>query len=443
MKARTEDKPIFLSIGYSTCYWCHVMEREVFENDKIAEIMNQLFVNIKVDREERPDIDRVYMTALQAMTGSGGWPMSIFLTPELKPFYGATYIPPVAKYGQSGFPDVIKGIDNAWKNRREEILNSGNKIISYLESLSQSKTEYSELNESIFYKCFRHCEQVFDDVYGGFGGAPKFPRPVLFNFLLRYYNRYKEQKALDMVTFTLEKMAKGGDYDQLGGGFHRYSVDKFWRVPHFEKMLYDQAQLAISYIEAYQLTGDSYFAEIAKDILNYVDTNLTDKATGGFYSAEDAESPLNTDNPIEKREGEFYVWEKKEIIEVLGEKNGDIVSYYFDIGERGNVPAGSDPHNVFTNKNILYISKSISETANHFNLSTDETDKIITESKRILYKHRAKRPVPHLDDKVLVSWNALMISAYAKAYQVFYEEKYLNSANCAADFIIEKLYNHE
>jgi uncharacterized protein YyaL (SSP411 family) len=446
-KAKKEDKPIFLSIGYSTCYWCHVMEREIFENEKMAELMNKYFVSIKVDREERPDVDRVYMTALQAMTGSGGWPMSMFLTPALKPFYGATYIPPNSKYNMPGFEDLVTEIHNAWKTRRDEIEKSSDTIIKHIGQFTAQKSEKTSLNEGIFKKAAEQFKGGFDEEYGGFGGAPKFPRPVGFNFLLRAYKRFSLHRGeiqrgadtLRMVVRTLFQMAKGGIYDHLGGGFHRYSVDKFWIVPHFEKMLYDQAQLVSVYLDAYQLTKEKFFADTAEDVLKYVERKLTHN-DGGFYSAEDAESALDASNPDEKEEGAFYVWEKSEIDNLLGEKNSEVFCFYFGVGSRGNAPAGSDPHNVFENKNILYNARSLSETANKFEISTDEAHKIISESKKILFEAREKRPEPHLDDKILTSWNGLMISAFAKAYNIFSDEKYIELAKKSADFILKNLY---
>jgi len=467
-KAKNEDKPIFLSIGYSTCYWCHVMEREVFEIDAIAKEMNRIFVNIKVDREERPDVDRVYMSALQSMTGSGGWPMSMFLTNELKPFYGATYIPPTAKYGMSGFEDLINQLDKAWKERRSEINESGEKIIDYIREASESKKTDTVLSEDVLLKGAEQFTNGFDDEYGGFGESPKFPRPPGLNFLMMYASALLSNRrgaggevksglpdealaksggeaGLRMLIRTLLQMARGGMYDHLGGGFHRYSVDRYWRVPHFEKMLYDQAQLAVNYIEAFQVTGDNYFGDVAKDVLNYVTLKMK-SAEGGFYSAEDAESVIpnriNTVDALqnEKEEGACYVWEKKEIDDLLGD-DAEIFNYYFGVSEHGNAPQGSDPHSVFTEKNILYIAHSISETSNKFEKATDEVHRIIEEGKKKLFNVREKRPLPHLDDKILTSWNGLMISAYAKAYQAFGEPGYIETAKQAAEFIINNLYN--
>ena len=438
-KAKKEDKPIFLSIGYSTCYWCHVMEREVFENGEIAKEMNRIFVNIKVDREERADVDRVYMSALQSMTGSGGWPMSMFLTNELKPFYGATYVPPTSKFGLPGFEDLIYQIENAWKTKRSDINKSGDTIINHIKEASLNVKTGIELNNEMLINGAQQFKNGFDEEYGGFGAAPKFPRPPGINFLLRAYKQFDDNESLKMVVRTLLQMARGGMYDHLGGGFHRYSVDRFWRVPHFEKMLYDQAQLVVNYIEAYQITGDNYFAEVAKNVLAYVSRVLTNPE-GGFYSAEDAESAIDTGNPDKKEEGAFYVWEKKEIDELLGE-DAEIFNYYFGVYEHGNVPVGSDPHGVFNDKNILYIAHSISESSNKFEKSTDEVYNIIESAKRKLFEAREKCPLPHLDDKILTSWNGLMISAFAKAYQVFGDEVYLTRAKKSIDFILANLYN--
>ncbi|NOS86534.1 MAG: thioredoxin domain-containing protein [Ignavibacteria bacterium] len=438
-KARDEDKPIFLSIGYSTCYWCHVMEREVFENEHIAGEMNKLFVNIKVDREERPDVDRVYMSALQAMTGSGGWPMSMFLTNDLKPFYGATYVPPTSKYGLPGFEDLINQLAVGWKTRRDEVNESGENILKHIREASQNMTSAGELNKEMLLKGAQQFKNGFDEEYGGFGESPKFPRPPGINFLLRAYYRFEDSESLQMVIRTLLQMAKGGMYDHLGGGFHRYSVDRYWRVPHFEKMLYDQAQLAVNYLEAYQITGDKYFGDITRDVLAYVGRVMTD-ANGGFYSAEDAESVIDPAEPHEKEEGAFYVWSKSEIDTLLGD-DAEIFNYFYGVNAHGNAPQGSDPHSVFAQKNILYKAHSISETSNKFERSTDEINNLLEESKKILFNAREKRPLPHKDDKILTSWNGLMISAFAKAFGVFNEPTHLEKAQKAADFILENLYN--
>ena len=442
-KAKDENKPIFLSIGYSTCYWCHVMEREVFENKEIAGLMNDSFVNIKVDREERPDIDKIYMMALQSMLGSGGWPLNMFLTPDLKPFYGATYIPPKAKYGRSGIEDIIKEINKIWKEKQSEVVESGNKITEFLEKKISGKTKLSFDKENIIFledKTFEQAKNAYDDEHGGFGSGNKFPRPVLPDFLLKYYYKTGNIEALDIVTFTLLKMYYGGMYDHLEGGFHRYSVDSYWRVPHFEKMLYDQAQLAITYAETYQITGREIFLDIAKDISIYVLNNLTD-TNGGFYSGEDAESFPDHSGKSPKEEGAFYLWTRKEIEEILGLENGNIFNSFYGAEYSGNTI--NDPHNVFGNKNVLFISKDINEIAKAENKEDAEIISILEKSKKKLRKIRSERPKPHLDDKILTSWNGIMISALAKIYQVSGDKKFLSAAVKSADLILGKLFSKE
>ncbi|MBI5403590.1 MAG: thioredoxin domain-containing protein [Ignavibacteriae bacterium] len=437
--AKKQNKPIFLSVGYSTCYWCHVMERESFENENIASLLNKYFINIKVDREERPDIDRVYMTALQSMTGSGGWPMNMFLTPDLKPFYGATYIPPKAKYGRSGFEDVIEQINNLWITKKDDLINSGEKIFSILNSRLKIKSN-SEINidESVFEKSFETIKNIFDYDNGGFGIGNKFPRPVVLNYLLSLYHKEKNPESLDMVIFTLKKMCDGGLYDHIGGGFHRYSVDLYWRVPHFEKMLYDQAQIVNTLLDTYSITGKKYFLDYAEDTLDYVLNNLTDKS-GGFYSAEDAESAIEDSIPGYKEEGFYYLWEKNQIDEILGNEYSQIFSYMFGIKHEGNTI--SDPHDVFKNRNVLYISSDAYETAKKFNQTPEEIELIVSECKNILRNKRDKRPRPHLDDKILTSWNSLMISAFARAYNITNDSRYLEAAVKSIDFIIGKMWD--
>ena len=441
-KARKEDKPIFLSVGYSTCYWCHVMEREVFEKDSIAELMNKYVVSIKVDREERPDVDRVYMTALQTMTGGGGWPMSMFLTPDLKPFYGGTYIPPEAKYGRAGFPEILEAIYDAWQNRREEVIESSIKLTNHIKNFSSSVTIPTNAGLESLTKGYKSFVNSYDEKDGGFNKAPKFPRPVTFNFLLRYYERTGDKNALEMSLQTLSKMAKGGMYDHIGGGFHRYATDDLWHVPHFEKMLYDQAQLVNSYLEAYQITHDEFYADVVKDILVYVKRNMTHQA-GGFYSAEDAESlPAGSQKKV-KEEGAFYSWYKSEIDKILGSEHAKIFNYYYGIKDNGNVNPSSDPHGEFTSENILYVARSIEETTKEFNLNDDEVSSILSDARKKLFSVREQRPKPHLDDKILVSWNGLMISAFARAYQVLQDEEYLTSAINTANFIMNNLYDEK
>ncbi len=437
-KAKEEDKFIFLSIGYSTCYWCHVMEREIFEVPEIAEIMNKLFISVKVDREERPDVDRIYMQALQMMTGSGGWPMSIFMTNDLKPFWGGTYIPPETKYGRPGFVDLIKQLDELWRTKRNEIYKNAENLYSVLSEHQASAVPSSMPDGEVLDSGYKIFERMYDDEYGGFGEAPKFPRVSVFNFLFRYAVRTGNEKAKEMVLRTLRKMAAGGIFDQIGGGFHRYSTDARWHVPHFEKMLYDQGQLVSTYLDAYQLTGDEYFSNNVRDVLNYVSNNLTDE-NGGFYSAEDAESATSADNLDIKAEGAFYIWSKSELMELLGEEAGNIFVYYYGVESSGNVL--EDPHNYFPGNNVLYLAHTIKETATKFDIPVNEVKKMLRDARTAVYDQREKRINPHLDDKILVSWNGYMISAYSRAYQILHDDSYLLAAERAAIFIKTNLYN--
>ena len=433
-KARGEQKPIFLSIGYSTCHWCHVMERESFENETIAALMNAHFVPIKVDREERPDVDRVYMTALQAMGQSGGWPMSMFLTPDLKPFYGGTYFPPESRYGRAGFPDILQRIHEIWEKEREKVDQSAQGITAFLQEASQAATE-GELREESLNLCFEQFRRTYDPVFGGFGQGPKFPRPSVFSFLLYYHYRTGNHEALEMTEYSLQKMASGGMYDQIGGGFHRYSVDAEWRVPHFEKMLYDQAQLTVAYLDLYLVTQDPYYAGIANDVLSYVQRDLTGSG-GGFYSAEDADSQ-RPDDPSESGEGAFFVWTRAEIMKLLGERDGRLVCHYYGVEEDGNAPF--DPQHEFTGRNILYVAESLSDTAAAFNLSEESVKEALASARDKLFATRRQRPRPHLDDKILTSWNGLMISAFARASRVLRNPEYLRAAERAAEFLLENL----
>jgi hypothetical protein len=436
-KARREDKPIFLSVGYSTCYWCHVMEREVFEDTAIAALMNEKLVCIKVDREERPDIDRVYMTAVQAITGSGGWPMSVFMTPDRKPFYGGTYIPPKAQYGRPGFPDLVRRIDDLWRNERPKLVESSQQITGMLVA-QESSAAHARLDDAVLHGAYDRYVQSFDSSYGGFNGAPKFPRPVSLNFLFRYYARTGKAPALQMTLTTLRAMANGGMYDHIGGGFHRYSVDAEWRVPHFEKMLYDQAQLVVSYLEAFQASQDGTYAAVARDVLAYTLQNLR-SPQGGFYSAEDAESALDPAFPGNKEEGAYYLWTGAEIRSQLDKGAADIFEYHYGVEDTGN--ALHDPMNVFAGKNILYVAHPVEQTAMHFKKSPVEITAILAQARLKLDEERLKRPRPQLDDKIITAWNGLMISAFAKAHQVLKDENYLEAARNAARFVMSKLYN--
>jgi uncharacterized protein len=437
-KARLEGKPIFLSIGYSTCYWCHVMEREVFENEPIAALMNQLVVCIKVDREERPDIDRVYMSALQAMTGSGGWPMSMFLTPDLKPFFGATYIPPTDQNGRPGFPQMLKRIYEVWTTDRAQILEAGQRMHEYLQQMSSSSPEQIDVNHSALDAGFDFFRSTYDSVNGGFGNAPKFPRPAVLNFLFRYYARTKNQQASEMTLHTLRAMANGGMHDHIGGGFHRYATDERWHIPHFEKMLYDQAQLALSYLEAFQITRDEIFANVARDVCDYVLRDLS-HPEGGFFSAEDAESAPDANMPTQKEEGAFYVWTLSEINRLLTPEEATVFVRHFGVEKNGNVVA--DAHGEFRGKNILHIVTSIRELSLQLGRSASEIVKGLTSSRSKLAAARNVRPHCHLDDKVLTSWNGLMISALARASQVLGEQRYLEAAEKSARFILTHLYD--
>jgi uncharacterized protein YyaL (SSP411 family) len=438
-EAKKRNLPIFLSIGYSTCHWCHVMERESFENEEIAAILNANFVPIKVDREERPDVDRVYMTYVQATTGGGGWPMSVWLTPDLKPFVGGTYFPPDDRYGRPGFSSVLHRVADAWSKDRERIVDSSNNVLDQLRKEAQlAPADGTVVSKDVLDTGFFVFRRTFDTRRGGFGGAPKFPRPVTHNFLLRYYARTRNKEALDMVVDTLRAMAKGGMNDQLGGGFHRYSVDANWFVPHFEKMLYDQAQLAVSYLEAYQITGDAALADSARRIFDYVLRDMLD-SEGGFYSAEDADSVIDPAKPNEKGEGAFYIWTQSEIESLLGQPAAKHFCYQFGVESSGNVR--EDPHSEFTGKNILFLAHSAEETAEHFDKPVEEITASIAASKARLLAARSRRVRPHLDDKVLTAWNGLMISAFAKGGAILSEPRYIAAARRAADFILSRLYN--
>ncbi len=433
--ARKQDKPIFLSIGYSTCHWCHVMERESFENEQIAAILNKYFVAIKVDREERPDVDRIYMAYVQTTTGGGGWPMSVWLTPDLKPFLGGTYFPPENRYGRAGFPTLLERVAEAWRTDREKIVQSSADVLAHLEQAAEVSPA-GGLDPTALQAGFLQFRRSFDSQLGGFGAAPKFPRPVTYNFLLRYFVRSHNDEARDMVLATLRAMAKGGMHDQLGGGFHRYSVDERWLVPHFEKMLYDQAQLAISYLEAYQITHDDFVAEVTRRTFDYVLRDMTDK-DGGFYSAEDADSVIDPAEPEVKGEGAYYLWTHREIDQLLGEPAASWFSYRYGVGPHGNVE--SDPHDEFAGKNILFEAHTIEETAQRFSVPVAEMERSLAHGSEKMLAARSKRVRPHLDDKVLTAWNGLMISALAKGGAILSEPRYSTAAARAAQFILNRM----
>jgi len=461
-KARRENKPIFLSVGYSTCHWCHVMAHESFESEDVATIMNREFVNIKVDREERPDVDRVYMTFVQATTGGGGWPMSVWLTPDLKPFVGGTYFPPEDRYGQPGFKKVLERVATAWKENHDEIVEQGGQIVAALRESQLVGIGEGKIDAAILEAAYKQLDRSYDPKEGGFGNAPKFPRPVALNFLTRFYARDPKsdagKQALEMALFTLRKMAAGGMHDHIGGGFHRYSVDRYWHVPHFEKMLYDQAQLAVTYLDAFQITRDRQYESVARDILDYVARDMTSK-DGGFFSAEDADSPVvaagglsavasaKADDPGHRKtaEGAFYVWTKKEIDAALGDA-ADIFDFHYGVQAHGNAPEGSDPHDEFRGKNILIERHTIAQTAEHLKKSEKEIGESLAQSREKLFSIRAKRPRPHLDDKIIAAWNGLMISAFARAAQVLDPAtagRYLEIATRGAKFLRANLYEEK
>jgi uncharacterized protein YyaL (SSP411 family) len=452
-RARAEDKPIFLSIGYSTCHWCHVMEHESFENQAIADLLNREFVSIKVDREERPDVDRVYMTFVQATTGSGGWPMTVFLTPGLKPFYGGTYFPPASRWGRPGLADLLNELATVWKQDRARVEHAAAELLERLELVTRtggaSRSEGAVAGTEALDIGVEGFQTAFDRRHGGFGDAPKFPRPTEVLFLLREYARRASagpgaQAPLLMAAETLRAMALGGLRDHVGGGFHRYSVDAEWRVPHFEKMLYDQAQLTLAYLEAAQATGDDFHAAVAEDTLRYVMRDLSDPL-GGFYSAEDADSipPEQAADPhAHKTEGAFYVWTDEEIGRVLGE-DADIARRRFGIEPGGNAP--HDPQGEFRGRNLLFVSQPIDDIAARTGRPPDQIVPALARVRSTLAAVRDTRPRPHLDDKILTAWNGLMIAAFARAARVLSGQaaspQYRAAAQRAAAFIRQHLWN--
>jgi uncharacterized protein YyaL (SSP411 family) len=418
-QARAEDKPIFLSVGYSACHWCHVMEHESFENPETAALMNELFVNIKVDREERPDLDSIYMDAVVAMTGQGGWPMSVFLTPDGLPFYGGTYYPPTPRHGMPSFEQVLRSIAHAYHNQREEVLTNGKSLAAHIEQnfLLQSSTT---ADPAVIDQAVRSLSRQFDGVQGGFSGAPKFPQPMTYDFLLRAYHHTPKQGTLQMVELTLLKMGHGGIYDQLGGGFHRYSVDAIWLVPHFEKMLYDNALLARLYLHTYQLTGKPFYRKIVEETLDYVMREMTDPA-GGFYSTQDADS--------EGEEGKFFLWTPTEIEAVLGTKDAELFCAAYDVTSRGN----------FEGKSILNIPTPLTEIAEKFNLSPAGLNEKLEECKQTLFKVREKRIKPARDEKIVTAWNGMMLATFAEAARVLDRPDYLATATKNADFVLSTM----
>ena len=419
-KAKAEDKPVLVSIGYSACHWCHVMEHESFEDEATALVMNENFVNIKVDMEERPDVDQIYMSFVQVTTGRGGWPMNVFLTPEKLPFFGGTYFPPTQWHGMPSWPQILSSIAEAWRDRRDELMRSAGEILGELRRVGVSEFSAAGLDTEQLDTAFASFTRSFDKTNGGFGGAPKFPPSMSLEFLLRYWKRTGDEAALEMVKFTARKMAGGGIYDQLGGGFHRYAVDAIWLVPHFEKMLYDNAQLIRIYLHLYQITGDEGFRRVAVETLEYVKREMLD-AAGGFYSSQDADS--------EGEEGKFFVWTPAEVEALIGESDARVFNFFYDASEDGN----------FEGENILHVSYTREAAADALKLEMSELDEVLDRSSKKLFDTREKRVKPFRDEKILTAWNGLMLAAFADAGAILQNDDYLGIAKRNADFLLENL----
>lgn len=413
--AQAQDKPILLSIGYAACHWCHVMAHESFEDEETAAYMNRHFVNIKVDREERPDLDSIYMQAVIAMTRSGGWPMTVFLTPTGEPFYGGTYFPPAPRYGMPSFHQVLASISQAWRDRREEMRQGARELADFLQRDVDLRGQGQALESDLFARALAAVQRSFDEEQGGFGGAPKFPQPMTIEFLLRDYVRRGDADALHMAEYTLEKMAHGGIYDQLGGGFARYATDERWLVPHFEKMLYDNAQLSRIYLHAWQLTGKPLYRRIVEETLDYILREMR-HPDGGFFSSQDADS--------EGVEGKFYVWRPEEVRQALGDE-AELILAYYGVSERGN----------WEGRNILHVPRMLDEVASRLRLAPDELRTRLQAARHALYQARAQRVWPGLDDKVLTAWNGLMLAAFAEAGRVLRRPDYLQAAVDNAEFL--------
>ncbi len=419
-RAKAEDRPILLSVGYSACHWCHVMERESFEDPRIADLMNAEFVCIKVDREERPDVDSIYMGAVQAMTGRGGWPMTVFLTPEGKPFYGGTYFPPEDRHGIPGFPRVLASIANAYRQERGEVILATERLLQQMRAMATAGRGVEPLTADVLSEAFAGISKDFDPTYGGIGLQPKFPQPMTYEFLLRYHLRTGDVRALEMVGTTLDRMAMGGIYDQIGGGFHRYSTDTYWLVPHFEKMLYDNALLVRLYLHAYQITRKPLYRRVVEETLDYVLREMTDPA-GGFYAAQDADS--------EGEEGKFFVWRPEEIADVLGEDDGALVNKYYGVTTVGN----------FEGRSILNVAPEAAEEMERAGVSAERLESVLSRARAGLMEARSRRVPPERDDKVLTSWNGLMLAAFAEAGAVLDRDDYTRVAERAASFLSESL----
>ena len=420
-RAKNEDKPILLSIGYSSCHWCHVMEEESFENEAIAKLMNERFINIKVDREERPDLDELYMNAIQVMIGSGGWPMTVFLTPDLVPFHAGTYFPPEDRGGMPGFPKVLVTVSDYYHGHREEVTNVAFQMRNALHQIVEILPSRESLDPGLLSKAFDVIERQFDPGHGGFGRAPKFPSSMILSFLLRHWKRTGEKEALTMVEVTLEKMANGGIYDHLGGGFHRYSVDERWLIPHFEKMLYDNALLSRIYFEAYQATRKDRYRHVGEEILNYVLREMK-APEGGFYSTQDADS--------EGEEGKFYVWTREQVKHLLGKEKGTPFCAYYGVTPQGNFEGET---------NVLHVASSPAKVSQLYGISVEELDPLLKEGREKLFTEREKRIKPGRDEKILTSWNGLIISGFVDGFRVTGNEEYLLRAEESARFILDRM----
>jgi uncharacterized protein len=421
-KAREENKPVLLSIGYSACHWCHVMERESFENERIAKLMNDLFVNIKVDREERPDLDEVYMNAVQMLTGRGGWPMTMFLKPDGQPFYGGTYFPPEDRHGMPGFPRVLEGVAQAYRDKPEDVQKSAEQILSALKRMSHTHDHEHALAPDAIGKAAEQIAGAYDSENGGLGQAPKFPNPGVYDLFLRHYHHAKSERFLDMVKHTITRMAQGGIYDHVGGGFHRYSVDDKWLVPHFEKMLYDNAQLVRTLALLYRVTGDELFKGVMEETLDYLIREMLHDE-GGFYSTQDADS--------EGEEGKFFVWSRAELRQILGEEDGEVFARIYDVTESGN----------FDGKNILHRILSFAQAAGLFKKSPDKIGMQISQARQKLFAARETREKPFRDEKIITSWNGLMLSGLAEALKISAKPSFLAAANRTIELIFTKLFS--
>ena len=421
-KARAEDKPVLLSIGYSACHWCHVMEHESFEDEAIAALMNENFVSIKVDREERPDLDEIYMNAVQLLIKRGGWPMTVFLTPEGKPFFGGTYYPPEDRHGMPGFPRVLKAVVEAYRNKPQDVARNVDQIVAALDRMSVLNETGGQLSVEVVTRGAEGLTPAYDATHGGFGRAPKFPNAGVFNMFLRAYRLSGNGRYLEMITETLRKMAEGGMYDQLGGGFHRYSVDDKWLVPHFEKMLYDNGQLAQVYAEAYRITKDGFFKRIVEETLEYVLREMC-QPEGGFYSAQDADS--------EGEEGKFFVWTREQVLDLLGKEHGEIFCRFYDVSDLGN----------FEGNNILHPILTVEQAAKYFKKDEEEIESVLAGARGRLFEEREKRIKPFRDEKVIVSWNGLMLSGAAAAYAITGNARIRDAGARTVDFIFTRMFD--